>query len=216
MKQKFLLAFLIVLCASTATKAQITKGSVWLGGSLGFSQKTTITDPNAETKEKNFTISPAIGKAINENTILGIQLNYTKSKTDYSGGTTDWSKASDFGAGIFLRKYALLLNRLYIFGHGFAGFDITRDRTSTINDHISEDTKGWSASLSFTPGVSFAATKKVHLETGFNSLFSLTYSKSKKTSDFSTEATKSENFSTGINLENRSGFYLGVRILLAK
>jgi hypothetical protein len=220
MKQKFLLSLVFVCTFIVSTRAQIGAGSLWLGGGIGFSQSKSDNTINQDQKTKSFNISPAVGKAIKENLIAGIRLGYSKN-TQESGiaNLNDYKTTSQsYGGGIFLRKYVPVVNRLYIFGEGTASYYQNKETRDEMYNSVktSTESKGWSTGLSFTPGVSYGITKKLQLETGFNSLFSIGYGKSKSSRPNSPSGNKgtTELFSAGINLENESTFYLGFRILI--
>jgi hypothetical protein len=212
MKQRFLLSFIFVFTCMVATRAQISKGSAWLGGSIGYSQSKDKTGASTtSTKQNSFYISPAIGTAIKENLILGVSVSYSRYISKY-GSTTD-NKGRTYGGGIFLRKYWPVVNRLYIFGEAKAYYSAYR---STDKNNSTGDVKvtGWDGGVALTPGLSYAITNNLQLETGFNSLFSTRYQKRNITNGFS----KSENssFGSGMSLDNASQIYLGFRILINK
>jgi hypothetical protein len=204
-----------------STRAQIGKGSVWLGGSIGFNQSKADNTPGiGHQKIKAFNVSPAIGIAIKENLIAGVRLGYSKNTSENNPTPTSHynNTTENYGGGIFIRRYVPVINRLYIFGEGTASYarsKITKDELYN-NETRAMENKGWSTSLGFTPGVSYGITKKLQLETGFNSLFGMSYGKSKETNPDIPSGNKgtSEGFSAGISLENASTFYIGFRVLL--
>lgn len=207
MKQKLLLATVIALTFSFATKAQIGKGSLWLGGGIGYnnSKSNDATDPGS--KNQSFSVNPAIGKAIKDNTIAGIDVSYSHNKSEYAGSYASEQTSNSYGVGFFIRQYVPIINRLYIFGQGRAGFGYAK-QTSTYNGTKSEG-KSWGVGLNFYPGVSFAVNKKLQLETGFNNLLNIQYSHSTGGSP-----SKKSSFSAGASLDDTSSFFLGFRLLL--
>jgi hypothetical protein len=71
-----------------------------------------------------------------------------------------------------------------------------------------------SFSLNAYPGVLYAVSKKLHLETGFNNLVSLNYY-SEKQENNSSSSTKTKGFSMSSSLSNAtSSFYLGFRLFI--
>jgi len=221
MKQKFLLASVTVLLLSLTTKAQIGKGSVWLGGNIGYSSSRTSgsgTGPvnSPEAKTKSGWIAPAIGKAVKDNLIVGISLSYQNVHySDYAQYKKD--NENYYGAGFFIRQYVPVLNRLYVFGQGninFRYYKSEADLSDNYPPNTHTEDKGWNVGLGFQPGVSFAINKKLQLETGFNNLISVQYQDSKETSNYVDFGRKNKQFSAGLNLDNASSFYVGFRILL--
>lgn len=219
MKQKFLLSTLFVCMFIVSTQAQIGKGSAWLGGNIGFSQSKSdnVTSPDRKTQVIQF--NPSVGTAIKENLIAGISLGYSENtdKETNSNGSYTKTTAKYYGGGIFIRRYIPVVTRLYLIGDATAyynsGKETRNEVYNTVNNKVT--TKSWNTGLSFTPGISYGLTKKVQLETGFNSLFSVGYGKSKRNLAGSGSSKEtSESFSAGINLENKSTFYIGFRFLI--
>src|SRR5688500_5274887 len=90
---------------SLIASAQIPKGSIWLGGNIGFS--TSKEEGGIDSKHSSYSISPAIGTAIKENTILGVQFNFSQYKNENLNGE---QVVQYMGADLFERKYWSLLN----------------------------------------------------------------------------------------------------------
>ncbi|OQP66073.1 hypothetical protein A3860_15940 [Niastella vici] len=202
----------------TTAHAQIKKGGIWLGGSVGYSEtKTDNPGTTTDPKSKTIGVYPAIGFVVKDNLVFGIALNYNNYKTEDNAYIKE-QKDKGFGGGVFLRQYVPIVNRLYIFGQLNAFYGSTRSNW-TQNDY-SGPTKykktSWAGNLTVSPGVSVAINKSLHLETGFSNLFYASYSKNKQSLDISAPAseTKSSSFSMGASLENASTFYVGFRFLL--
>jgi hypothetical protein len=216
MKLKFVLAITLV-CAYITTQAQVGKGSVWVGGNIGYTKsKYSPSFPNS----RGTFIRPAIGIAIKENTIAGIDINYSNAHSDniFNNGNSK-QKIKTYGAGVFIRRYIPVINRLYIFGQARTGYNNNRVKVKTdYTTHASEsEQKGWDARLDFSPGVSYAVNKKLQLETGLNNIISLQYSKMKSTWKDTLNPgsqTKTTSFSAGINLDNLTQFHFGFRLLI--
>ena len=220
MKQKFLLSLVFVCTFIVSAHAQIKKGGTWLGGSIGYSeQKTDYDGSTSDSKSRTFGISPAIGKVVKDNLVVGFSLNYYNSKIENnnSSSTID-QKGKGYGGGVFVRQYVPVISRLYIFGQGNANYSSTRIN-ETQRDYYGiptkYKTKGWYSGLSITPGVAVSITKNLQMESGFNNLFNVSYSKNKRSLDSpSAPKTTTSNFSAGVSLENQSALYLGFRWLI--
>jgi hypothetical protein len=211
MKQRFLLSFLFVCSLAVTTQAQINKGATWLGGQAGYSQSSEEgVSSNTKNKQSSFNISPAVGTAVKDNLIVGISASYVHSKS--KSGSTVMTKYNSYGGGVFIRKYIPVVSRLYIFGDAKVSFNAFRtdENISTNPNKI----KGWNVGISATPGLSYAITNKIHIETGVNSLFSTTYEK-KNQKQGSSEA-NSSSFNSGVFLNNNSPLFIGFRFLLNK
>lgn len=220
MKLKLVAFFISITCVLT-TQAQIEKGSLSLGGSIGFNQIKSKGDVSitSNSKTTTTTISPAVGVALKENLVAGVRFNYTKykQKNNYDAIATNYlnTEIKNYGGGIFLRGYVPVINRLYVFGEGYASYTINRE-TSTqgyLTSKNERKIKGWNTGLSFTPGISYGVSKKFQIEGGFNSLFSVTYAKSKTTYNGTPMGT-TESFSGGISQDNESMFFVGFRFII--
>jgi hypothetical protein len=223
MKQRFLLSLLFVCSFMITTRAQIHKGAVWVGGSIGYNQYKDAPKDMSERDFKTSTlnISPAVGIAVKDNLVVGIRLNYGDTKTD-NNSTIIESKGNNYGGGIFIRQYIPVVNRLYIFGEAAAGYNNTK-QTDTYNVFNNGSivksqvtTKGWSSGISVMPGIVFSVTKKFQLETSLSSLLGVTYSKTKTTSEkpgTGNDKTVSQ-LTAGIFADGKIEFNIGCRFLI--
>lgn len=168
MERFTLLAISIFLFASI-TKAQITKGSTFIGGQISGS--TYKQENGAGTqKQSSITISPAVGTAVKQNLIAGIDLTYTHTKLGYA---VNPSEGNGFGGGLFLRQYVPTAKRFYFFLQGRAGF--YHDQMKTNSGSITYKNVANYYNLGLYPGVSYALTKSLHIEAGLNNLVLLSY-----------------------------------------
>jgi hypothetical protein len=109
--KKILLSTIISATISFVANAQISKGSVLLGGGLNISKikSENSTPPSPETNQTNFSINPAIGIAIKENLVFGVLLSYGNSENTYgSPSQVQENDYSSYGGGVFLRRYLVL------------------------------------------------------------------------------------------------------------
>jgi hypothetical protein len=205
----------LLICANFLVlgfvNAQITKGSLWLGGNLGFSS--SKNDNGQNSKQSSYNISPSVGTAVKQNTIVGLQLNFTHDHNAYSSSE---QTNSNSGGGIFLRQYWEIVKRFSAFGH-FTGTYSSINQTNESQNYKNE-VKGWSIGVGASPGVSFEVNKWFQLEAGFYNLFYLNYSnKNNKTTIPSGQSSyDGHSVSAGINLENASNFNLGFRFLIKR
>jgi hypothetical protein len=177
MQKNFYLLLVLISC-SLVSRAQISKGSILLGGSLQFNaQNNNNGQPSPEKSSgSNFGFSPSIGKAIKDNLIAGIDLTYGHSQaTDNQNGGPSVSSSNDnYGIGVFLRQYMPL-------GKGFSFF--TQEGIGGVYFQVkSEDAvtdKGYQLSANFSPGLAYNVTRRLQLEIGFLNFFFANYSHSK-------------------------------------
>jgi hypothetical protein len=213
MQKKILLAAFIGLIVATQSNAQIKKGAILLGGQLGFSYSDNNSGVGDDTKTTSFNFSPAVGKAIKENLVIGVDLNFVagSSKT----GSSSQTSPKTYGAGFFARQYKNLGKGFYFFGQGRAGFNYNQT-TSTYNNTIppvSQNYTGYNIGLTVYPGVSYAVSNKFQLEMALNNLAYLQYTHSKQTETYNPDI-KSDNFQLGSSLSSLSGLVIGFRFLL--
>jgi hypothetical protein len=229
MKRMLLAAAVSAFFIST-TQAQISKGALYVGGGISYgSQKTDITQ-NTGTSNNDQTIkvtmiNPAIGIALHENLIAGIELSYDYAKYDQGnatiGGSTQNGKR--YEGGFFLRKYLPLAKNLYLFGQGSIGYqriDVEQTNYFGGNQSTQDVTKGSALNLNLYPGISYAVTKKFYLELALNNLLGVNYEDTKTTSsspNSSGTSTRNEKaFLVSSSLNNASSFSIGARFIFPK
>ncbi|HEU4469682.1 MAG TPA: hypothetical protein VFR58_01245 [Flavisolibacter sp.] len=207
--KKMLLSGISCLLMAALAQAQISKGSIMLGGSItGGSSKQGLAQ---ELKQNSIGIAPTVGIAIKENTIAGVELFYGNNTTKQSPNKVD---NDNYGAGVFVRKYLSLGRSFYLFGQPGIFFNHARTR------YISNTSLGKSLSTGITarfyPGISFAATKRFHLECGLPNLVQVGLSRNKNydAADVLTDKSTSMNFS--VSASSFSAISFGFRVFLTK
>ena len=73
--KKYLLLTLSFMVIYAGAQAQISKGTVLLGGDLSFGTNKTETG-TVKSKTTGFSISPSVGIAFKDNKVLGLSLYY--------------------------------------------------------------------------------------------------------------------------------------------
>ena len=197
--------------------AQISKGSLFLGGNINFYSSDNSADDNSiGYKQDVFTVSSVIGKVIKNNLVLGAGLGY--SHTKYRQGPTNIpndQKSNGYSGNVFLRKYMGLGKNFYIYLESALGARYDKSDNSPIN--LNNNYKTISVSLGVTPGISYAISKKLQIETGFNQLLSIGYSheKGNKNPSYSVPyKTNTFSVSTGFNNSYFSSIFFGFKLFL--
>lgn len=217
-----------LVCGSLVSQAQISKGSTFLGGSVGFFSNNTEQTypqqqgPSQENRQSGFSIRPQLGKAIAENRVLGVFLNYGRNSHEQTTGNShSKSESSGYGGGVFYRQYYPMSRRFYLFGEAAAGVEFSNGKTtSTIGtaSYVSSASNSRQVSVSLTPGLSFAASRKLFLETSLNDLFSLAYmstaSKSFGQQGQVLQTADGKSFAASANANGFSGLSVGLRWIL--
>ena len=217
MRKSYLVALLVF--SSSILSAQIQKGSVLIGGQLNFSTTKNETE-DIHSKSTGGTIAISIGKAINENTVLGLNLSFSprEEKNVYRWIDTADISYQHWSYGVFLREYKRLAKGLLLFGQGDAGY-ISSKQTEDYKSTPGELTyRQQGAYLSVAPGIAYQLFKKMQVELMLSNLLYLQYTVTKTESEIAqVPNTKRNEFSFNSNLNNNSslgGLGIGFRFVL--
>ena len=220
--RKFYFLAIAMVCINTISHAQIAKGSTFLGGSVSYNKNESENESTSlfESESSSFAIRPQFGKVISTNKVLGLFVNYNTYTFEQVPGNNNFTKdkSSAYGGGIFFRNYYPLNSRFYLFGEAALEVNFsTSERTN--NSILNSEGKGTGISLGVTPGISFAAGRKLHLETSLNNLFSMAYSTSKtkyydNTGTIVSNTSKGTNFNAAANANGFSQVSVGLRWIL--
>jgi hypothetical protein len=213
MQKKILLATFFGFLLAAQSHAQINKGAIFLGGDLGFFAQKYQYGSQPDQNTTGINVTPAVGKAISENLILGVDINYgfNRNKT----GVNYEQKSSTYGGGVFVRKYQYLGKGFYLFGQGRAGGSYTGYKT-IVNNQTPVETKSRQFEISFAiyPGISYTVSKKLQFETGFNNLAFLQLKHADDKPNTGTGSYNTNTISGGTSLSSLSGLVIGFRFLL--
>lgn len=219
MKKVVLLAAVLVF-VTTITQAQITKGRTLLGGTVAYNQSTGYNADNTSYpgKQHNLFVNPSVGNAIKENLVLGVEASFYTGNLKYGAAPNQYkNKSRSYGGSVFLRQYVPLLKRFYFYAQAAAGGNKNKS-WQTYNAKTYSNTEGWGAGVSFTPGLTYALTKKLYAESGLNGFALLNYNHSKtESTDLNTgtvSSSKGSNFNFSTSLGGGSGLNIGFRLLL--
>jgi hypothetical protein len=208
--RRILILIIAGTCISFCGYTQISKGSVLLGGGISFNNvRQTVNNP--DSKEDYLTVTPVIGVAVKENLVMGIQLTYGHSESN-----TPFAPLFDnnnYGAELFIRKYLPLGKGFYLFGQSGVYYR-TNNYKYTYPAYTAEQ-KDRAVGINLYPGISYAITKKFHLEAGLASLASLEYSTNKIT-NAGTVTQNKKAVSLNASASSLSNFNIGFRFFLAK
>lgn len=220
MKTTTLFSCLLLFFAfNSYAQVDFPKGSLLLGGSIGYNNAKSGNASLYESKGYSFSVLPAIGLAIKENLFAGVSVGYIHSNTkilNSSSGATDSGTLNNYFYGLFLRKYKPLKYGFSIFLQGdLAGYSIKDvSRGNTQPTETIQKSKG--VELSLTPGISYNISSRFQLESGFNKIVSVTYGEI-KTIRSDSPINKTRLFSATANLNNfGSQLFFGFRFLLQK
>jgi Outer membrane protein beta-barrel domain len=210
--KKALLSAVVFIAITTIAQAQIRKGSVLLGGNVGFGNSKNVTNP---TKQTNVFVNPAFGVAVKENLVAGIDVTYNHSET--MNNSQDYStENTTAGSGFFLRRYIPVVKNLYLYGQGSLYYSRGTSKQRGID--YKQDITSNATGLRITPGLAYALSKKFHLELGFNDLLGITYedTKTERVSSGTSSTLNGHVFGFNTGLSTSAPFYVGFRIFLSK
>ena len=213
--RKFTLLTTAFLFIASLANAQITKGTVLLGGGISANTNKSESDNN-ENESNGFSIFPAIGFTVKDNTVVGLRGGYSHSKSDYNNSYPE-QENNGYSLGVFMRKYLSLGKNFYLFGEGGVGYNHQNNsQTSSIDAKYISKGNGVSANL--YPGIAYALNKRIHLEASINNLISLGYytSKTENISMGSQTSSKANGFSFDTNVSTSVPLSLGFRFVLGK
>jgi hypothetical protein len=217
MKKILTLSIIAIFSFSLTSQAQINKGSIMLGGSLGGNFNNVKNPDTVSGKSNSFSISPAIGFAVSNNTIVGFSLLYG---LNTNKDALNDQKSHFYGAGIFARKYKLVAKDFYLFGEAQLMYTYQTYNYSANNYGGGEyDSKSNNIALNITPGIAYSLTHSIQLEAGLQNLLSVGYSSTKENAEEPNNPdykTNGVNFSSSLSPISLSGVSLGIRFLINK
>ena len=219
----------LFISSSLMVNAQFKKNDILLGGQLSYSYSSNeLTQPNVvfannDQKANYGDITISLGKALNENTVVGLDLSYLPSSvTNYQsyGPTPLKYQDNGYSVGIFFRKYKSLGKEFFLFGQGSASYNWS-DQSGTDSTglkRISGST--WSAGVDIYPGIAYRISKHFFLEITIPDLFVARYYKSNNVNQYGTvneiQTSKSDQFliSSSLSSNPLNAVGIGFRLIL--
>ena len=219
MNKVFLLATIITILNLTVS-AQIKKGSILLGGQIGFNDsKVDYNNAQPDQKNKNSLFNISVGTAIRENKVLGASITYGQSDFDqnYNSNAFVNSRGNQYGIDIFYRQYKKLAKDFYFFGELGAGY-FGSDQTDTDlpGNYITKYTSS-GGRVYLTPGVAYRIYKKLQVELLVPGIAGASYTVDKKTVAANNALNSTQNrfgFNTSLNASFFYNLSLGFKFVL--
>lgn len=177
MKKTLLIGFLSLLWFITPVKAQLEKGTKYLGGTISFggSNYKPSNESEPESNQNSFNPSFQIGKMIGTNRMIGLEAGafwsfvrykYSMSGTEVKSGNNQ----SIYRLSPFVRQYKSINAKFAIFLH--TALDLSYLRMKSLDDEKDEIDNGHEIALRISPGIAYWITPRFALESDIN-LFSL-------------------------------------------
>lgn len=223
MKKRILAVLPMLLLLSVTTFAQLEKGTILLGGGVGFGSSNSFSENTgiySESKANSFSFSPDAGFFFHDNWVLGISLPFSWSKSTSTSaaasGVADFStesKNSSWGVAPFVRRYFPFGEKISAFGQVQAGYS---QISSKVIPNGNEDASSGNDSNSFNATASLGLSYFPKTWLGVNlSVSPLSYTSSSWEDHGYTENAEgdSSGFSFGVDT---SMITLGVNFFLSK
>lgn len=160
--KKMIVMAALALFGTQFAKAQVQKGNILVGGTLGINSTTSKVDgSDNKVTTTNFTISPKAGYALSDKWMVGVFVDGTfGSEKTKVGENTSKDKNSMIAPGIFVRNYCQIADsKVYFTSEANVAYGFG---SSTENDVKIDKTTGIRANL--MPGISYLVGKHLMLE----------------------------------------------------
>jgi hypothetical protein len=219
-----------LLLSSFIVNGQFKKKDILLGGQLSYNyNSSSFNQPNnpypiSDSKQNSGNITISVGKATNENTIIGISLSYMPlSSTNYpniNGNIPLKYMSNGYNIGAFYRKYKNLGKDFYFLGDVSAGYYWSNP---SGKDSIGEKLisgSSWSAGINLSLGIAYRISKHFFIELNMPNLFYAGYSKYKLENQYgtATEIQTNKNdqltISTSLSSNPLTNLGIGFRLIL--
>lgn len=214
MKSKITILFISFFYCSLFASAQITKGSILLGGQINFSHS-TLEQPIQGYKQKTNSgnISLSGGKAIDDNSVIGLNLQFGSSNNYYNQSPSQRQKSTRYGAGIFYRKYKTLAKDFYFFLEGGLNYSYGKSNVKDSSGNELQKTAQSDVQLRLGPGISYKVLKNLHLEISLPQMFSIDYGESKNTEQLNSYKSNGISFNSNLNASALQNLAVGFRFI---
>lgn len=202
---------IVLLLCSSSLYAQLAKGNIQLGGSLGYnSQHDRSYDPNGypySGESTSTTISPKAGFFISDRSVVGLGLSYTAQTSDavYAGiGSLGKTDRDVFSVVPYFRSYKSLGEMAAFFIQAEASLGFGTLKFSGTSYDLS------SYGFAVKPGFNLFLSRKWALEASFGSL---AYEATKQSPENSKSSERSDKFRFNFNMATLS---LGAQFFIAR
>lgn len=203
--KKMIVVAVLGLFGTQFAKAQVAKGDILVGGTVGINSNTykANDDSDDKTVNTNFFVSPKVGFALNDKWMIGVfaQSEFNTEKTE-TAGVESKDNTNMIIPGVFVRNYHMIGgSKFAFFGEANVGYGF--GQTKVAGTKVSKES-GIYANVQ--PGISYFVTKCFVVEGIFGGL-----SYMNTTSEAEGTGIKSKN--SNIDFQFTQQFQLGVSFL---
>ena len=224
--KKLILILLFATGVSLNTSAQVQKGAMLIGGSVGFSHSNNEDDiveydqitGTRNTKTNTFSIIPSFGIFVANSLELGVGAGYNFSKyenssTDNSYYSLQETKDRKFIVNPYLSKYFKIAEKFYITGtlNMGVGFGKKQRVYNISNQEKTKDYNDFFLDFNITPGIRYFINKNWALSGNIGQIY-YNWSKSVQETDME-DNPKETNSNFGISMALNT-FNVGIQYYL--
>lgn len=206
-----------------SVNAQVSKGSMMFGGSLGANitmESTTKTTGASDVKTAGYTnwnFSPTGGYFIADGLAVGLMLDVSSTKVGSAtqGTASENIMRSGMGVGLFARKYMTVTDKVYLHGQAGLMYSSTSE-TNRVPDganSLKDGTKvtGSNIGINITPGITYFVAPKWGIDFSLNNIIGYNMNSSKTELGSASSETTGGSFSIGAGLTPSLGlfYYMG-------
>jgi hypothetical protein len=217
-----------LLLSSFIVNGQFKKNDILLGGQLSYNYNSSSSSepsgyyPNSDQKMNYGNITISLGKAVNENTIVGIDLSYlpfSSTNSVTNGPPAIKYQNNGYALGIFFRKYKSLGKEFFLFGQGSASYGWSDQSGKDSTGEKVASGSSWNAGINLFPGIAYRISKHFFLELSIPNLFAVTYTKGHSTNQYGVndvQTSKSDQLliSTSLSTNPLTNLGIGFRLIL--
>lgn len=223
--KKTLLFVCSFISFATISQAQITKGSILLGGNIGLSKGKTEGINTSNSRSQMLSFNPTVGLAVKDNWVVGIHAGFSDFEAEPTISFSSDRDEEYYSAGVFLRRYKALGKNFYLYGNGSINYNkVNRTyRSGNYSDNYIQNYFGSKGvTLSVSPGITYTINKRFHLELSLVDLLTAGYSKTQEQNlSYSngiviSNSTHGKSFDFGTNFSNTIPLSIGFRFVIGK
>lgn len=206
MKRQTLLITAIALAATTSLSAQVKKGDLLLGATMGLNYGNSSGSSGSGSSSSNANIAPRIGFGIGHNSVMGFRTNFGYSSGRNDGSTVRTTSTS-IGGSVYWRKFIPIKGQIGWYAEPSAGVSYVSNVTKS-DPGGKIQTQGINYSALVIPGIYYQPLSKLLISVDFGGL-GVNHHRSKDQFD--------QRFrNTYVNLSLLNSFTFGVDFVLGK
>jgi hypothetical protein len=219
--------FIIAMCLALHAHAQLKKGNVQLGGSMGWStykNETTNTGNFQSTKNSGLSFYFQPGIFVTDKSVLGLGLGYSNNRYDNSSSNStfnlnhrDKQTQNGYSVGPYYKWYKSLSERIAFSILASVNYSFNNSTYYNANgtDFTDSKTSSHGLNANVSPGIIYFINTRWGLTTSFGSLHYSTMKYKPNSSSNANTTTTSRTSNAGVDL-SLSSFSFGLQYFIAR